>query len=128
MQAVGSFWKLLKLMGLSFTIWGIVIVAMWFFIAAFRSDLPLVPGGLLMVTTHLGSVIPSAPASIGVYHAIAVVTLALWDINPESAMAIAIVSHSVMVGLQIIGGAISTWIEGGTALIHISNETIEPKQ
>jgi len=125
MQAVGSFGKLLKLIGLSFTIWGIVIVAMWFFIAAFRSDLPLVAGGLLMVTTHLGAVIPSAPASIGVYHAIAVVTLALWEVNAETAMAIALVSHGVMVGLQIIAGIISAWFEGGIALTNISNETIE---
>lgn len=125
MQAVGSLGKLLKLMGLSFAIWGIVVVAMWCFIAAFRPDLPLVAGGLLMVTTHLGAVIPSAPASIGVYHAIAVVTLALWKVNAETAMAMALVSHGVMVGLQIIGGAISAWIEGGVVLTNISNETTQ---
>jgi hypothetical protein len=124
MQAIGSFRKLLKLLYLSFTIWGIVIVAMWFFIAAFRSDLPLVAGGLLMVTTHLGAVVPSAPASIGVYHAIAVVTLALWEVNAETAMAIALVSHGVMVGLQIIGGTISMWFEGGIAFTNIN--THEP--
>lgn len=125
-RSISSIKKFFELLLFSFLIWGIVVVAIWLFIISFDPNLPFVAGALLMVTTHLGAIIPSAPASIGVYHAIAVLTLAFWHISTETAMAIAIVSHGIMVSLQIIGGAISTWIEGGIAITRISSNTAEP--
>jgi glycosyltransferase 2 family protein len=67
-------------------------------------------GLLLMVITNLGSAIPSSPGSIGVYHALAVVALSPWNIGIDLAMAVATISHALVIALQLLLGLAATAI------------------
>lgn len=93
--------QLLSVVGLSGLGWGLFAGAMVACLVAFRPETPLGAGVALMVVTNLGSAIPASPAGVGVYHALAVMVLAIWDIPASEALAIATASHVLVVGTQI---------------------------
>lgn len=78
--------------------------AMTLCVAAFGVEPPISAGLLMMAVTNLGSSIPSSPASIGVYHALAVLALSAWPIALDIALSVATVSHAVVVGVQFVLG------------------------
>ncbi len=98
---------------LSFISWACVAFSMVCFVAAFDPNISVMAGILLMVVTNLGAAIPASPGSIGVYHALCVLTLSLWNVDYEKSLAIAIVSHTAIISIQVIGGIVSIWFEGG---------------
>jgi uncharacterized protein (TIRG00374 family) len=89
-------------------------VVLWLFAAgtalatlrAFHVDVPLAAALLLLVTTNLGMTVPSAPGYIGVYHAIAVLTLGLFGVDPAPALSVAIVLHALGFGTFTLFGAV----------------------
>ncbi len=72
--------------------------------AALHVSSPALGGLLLVVLTNLGGMIPSSPGSIGVYHALAVLALSITGTSAEAALAVAIVSHALIVSTQLLLG------------------------
>lgn len=98
---------------LSFLSWSIVALAMISLIASFNLSVVILPGILVMVVTNLGAAVPISPASIGVYHALCMLALSIWNIDLETSLAIALVSHGIIVLVQVVGGVIALGIEMG---------------
>lgn len=73
---------------------------MIFCVSAFSPGTVYGAGLVLTVVTNLGTAIPSSPAGLGVYHALAVTTLVTFRISVVDALAIAIVSHGLAVMIQ----------------------------
>jgi len=84
-------------LGLSTLAWGLAFLYNVALLYAFESTtkVPLSAALALLVVTNLGSAIPSAPGYIGVAHYLAVLTLSLWLVHGESAMAYAIAWHGI---------------------------------
>ena len=90
--------------------WGLSALAIVFSLLAVgihgRSISELVQITLLvMVATNLSMAIPSAPGYVGVFHGVFVATLALFGVREDLATAAAVVSHAVVFGVFILGGA-----------------------
>jgi uncharacterized protein (TIRG00374 family) len=73
---------------------------------------------LVLVVTSLGSAIPSSPGSLGVYHALVVLTLAIWGVAAPVAVAYAILVHSLAIGLHVLLGACSILITRTASLLR----------
>ncbi|MGQ0659180.1 MAG: lysylphosphatidylglycerol synthase transmembrane domain-containing protein [Chromatiales bacterium] len=92
--------RLLAIGALSGVGWSMFAGAMVACVMAVRPETPIGAGIALAVVTNLGAAIPSSPAGIGVYHALGVVTLNGWGVPIGDALAIATVSHALVVGTQ----------------------------
>lgn len=60
----------------------------------------------MLVATNLGMTVPSAPASLGVYHGITVLSLEVFDVDREVALALAIGMHALGFGTLAGSGAL----------------------
>ena len=59
------------------------------------------------------SMIPSSPASVGVYHAVAVLALAVTGTPQELALAVALISHALIFVMHVTFGALALGTLGG---------------
>jgi uncharacterized protein (TIRG00374 family) len=87
--------------------WILYCAAMIACATAFEISSPIIGGVLLTVLTNLGGVIPSSPGSIGIYHALAVLALVIAGASQELALAVAIVSHALVVVVQLVLGLLA---------------------
>jgi len=105
--------RLLVVFALSGCQWGAAAIAMVACVAAFEPGLPWGAGVLLLVTTNLGSAIPSAPGSFGVFHGLGVLALGVWSVPLPVALAIATLAHGVTSLVQLVLGSVAAAREGG---------------
>jgi hypothetical protein len=91
---------------LSIGMWGVAALTVMTVAQAFRLGVPPAALALVLVTTNLGMTVPSAPGYVGVYHAIAVATLALFGVDQADALGFAIALHALAFGSFTIGGAL----------------------
>jgi glycosyltransferase 2 family protein len=84
--------------------WALMCLASVILLRAVQIPAPWFAAPLALVVTTLGSAIPSSPGAVGVYHFLVVVTLALFGIDAERALAYAILLHSVAIGLHVSFG------------------------
>jgi uncharacterized protein (TIRG00374 family) len=84
--------------------WLVLAAAYWCVIAAFDLDLGYDAGLLLLVTTTLALVIPSAPGGLGVFEAGGVVALGAYGIDDSTALSVTVVVHALSVFPYIIAG------------------------
>lgn len=91
---------------LSALMWGVALLTVVTVLKAFRLDVPLAAAALVLVTTNLGMTVPSAPGYVGVYHAIAVGTLAVFGVAESEALGVAIALHALAFGSFTIFGAL----------------------
>src|SRR5262249_46505777 len=92
--------------------WGALTVSVLMLIEAFQINVPLSAAILVLVATNLGAVIPSSPGSLGVYHFMAVLALSVWGVDTSTAVAFAIASHALAIGVHIVLGMAGAWYEG----------------
>ena len=74
---------------------------------AFGIPFPVIGALLMTVATNLGGMVPSSPGSIGIYHALAVLALAVTGTPKDLALAVALVSHALIVMVQIMSGLLA---------------------
>ena len=78
---------------------------------AYHLPVPLSAAFLLLVVTNLGMTIPSAPAYIGVYHALSVATLLLFpSVNRDQALSYAVAVHALAFGGVSLTGLFFLWV------------------
>jgi uncharacterized protein (TIRG00374 family) len=81
-----------------------VAATAWSFRAA-GLDLPWTALALVLVATNLGMTVPAAPASLGVYHGMAVAVLALFGVDKSLALSFAVALHALGFGTMMVIGA-----------------------
>ena len=78
---------------------------------AYHLPVPLSAAFLLLVVTNLGMTIPSAPAYIGVYHALSVATLLLFpSVSRDQALSYAVAVHALAFGGVSLTGLFFLWV------------------
>jgi uncharacterized protein (TIRG00374 family) len=69
----------------------------------------------LLVVLQLGVAVPSSPGRVGVYHWLAIQSLAIFDVDRPTAVSYAILLHLISIILPALVGAILAW-QGGVRL------------
>jgi uncharacterized protein (TIRG00374 family) len=87
--------------------WAFFSGAMIVCLVAFGIPSPIIGGILLTVLTNLGGIIPSSPGSIGIYHVLGVLALSTTGVSQELALAATVVSHALIVGVQLVMGGLA---------------------
>jgi glycosyltransferase 2 family protein len=84
--------------------WLVLAAAYWCVVAAFDLGLGYDAGLLLLVTTTLALVIPSAPGGLGVFEAGGVVALGAFGVDDSTALSVTVVLHALNVFPYILAG------------------------
>ena len=87
--------------GLTLGVWAVGVIANWAVLAAFGVH-SLSAALLLMVTLMSGNVIVPIPGRFGVFEAIVIGTLTLYNIPGDTALAIGLVLHMVSMGTPMV--------------------------
>ncbi len=120
--SISSISELIKILFLSFFIWGIEVCVYIAMTHAFNVEAPLLACFLMLVTVNLGMLVPSTPGGLGVFQFMVVKSLGIFNIASGLAMAVAIVLHMIqIVPITIIG---LFWL----AKNHISIKRIEEEK
>lgn len=96
----------------SLILWGLIGVYNFLVVLAFKLNLPLTVGFLLLVAQAAAVMIPSSPGFVGTHHAASFACLRLWGVSPEAALSVALVMHAIGYFLTIAVGAIYLWVVG----------------
>ena len=97
---------------LSIVAWGVAGIGTIYSISAFNLPVPWFAGLFVLVVVNLGSVIPSSPGFIGVYHYLVVLALSVWIDNKNMALGYAIASHGLNIITYIVLGGFCLWFQG----------------
>ncbi len=91
--------------------WGLGALANWTVLAAF--GIPLGTAAFfLLVALMVGGAVPT-PGRLGIYEGICVVSLALFGIPRDQALAVGLVLHLVVMGPALLGAALLVFWPGG---------------
>jgi uncharacterized protein (TIRG00374 family) len=102
------------LLGWTAVTWLLALGGGWGGVAALGLQPGLAAVLLLTVLTSTGQAVPSSPGYVGVYHFWAVVALTAFDIDPTSALAIALITHAFSYGSLVLAGLAALWTGGYT--------------
>ena len=103
---------IVPLLGLSVVLWGATAVSYWFGATSVWPTTPVAAGAFVAGAVALGFVIPSPPAAVGVFHAITVLALSMFNVPAESALACAIICHAFQLGSVLILAAFALLTQG----------------
>jgi uncharacterized protein (TIRG00374 family) len=87
--------------------WLVLALSCWFVLMAFDLGLGYGAGVLILVTTTLSLVIPSAPGGLGVFEAGGVLALSAFGVNESTALSATVVLHAFTVFPVALVGAIA---------------------
>jgi uncharacterized membrane protein YbhN (UPF0104 family) len=73
---------------------------------------PILAVFFMLIIDTIGISVPSAPGSVGTFHAMVVFGLSLFEVPPDAAVGFAIVQHAVYVIYYLIAGLPFLWREG----------------
>jgi glycosyltransferase 2 family protein len=91
---------------LSVASWLMLAISNWLVLVAFDLGLGYAAGVLILVTTTLSLLIPSAPGGVGVFEAGGVVALRAFGIDDSTALSATVVLHALNVFPYVVAGAI----------------------
>jgi uncharacterized protein (TIRG00374 family) len=95
-------------------IWLLAGLVNHFGFRAVALDLPFTAGLLLAVTEIAGTQLAYAPAAVGIYHSIAILTLATFGVGPAEALSAALLLYLVVYLPILLGGLVAVWSGGLT--------------
>ncbi len=104
----------------SITLWGIYAAQGWMVLLAFHfmrdypliAESPILANMVILVLNAVGVSLPSAPGSVGTFHAISIFGLSLFDVPPDPAAGFALVIHALTTLFYLVGGLPFMWREG----------------
>lgn len=97
---------------LSILLWGLTATSYWFGARAIWPDVPFAAGALTAGSIALSFAVPTPPAGVGVFHAVAVLALSLFNVPIEAALACAIICHAFQLGSVMILAAVALATQG----------------
>jgi uncharacterized protein (TIRG00374 family) len=95
LSVMGSAAGVLYLILLSLLIWGLSAFNSYFMLLAFGLDLGPLAWFVWLVVVSLGIMLPAAPGFIGTFQAFTVLSLGLFNVNRETALAVSVVTHAM---------------------------------
>jgi uncharacterized protein (TIRG00374 family) len=105
LSPITDFRRFLRVLLWIATSWGMAIVSHYIILLAFVPDADLLWMAFSLSVAMIGVALPSSPGYIGVYEAAFVGALAVFGVPYENALAFALVSHVIYIGVTgILGG------------------------
>ena len=102
-----------RVVGLSFLVWGTLTLAMECMLRAFHLDLPLTAPMFVLALVQLSFIIPSTPGHVGVFQFAATEALRIgFDVDPNAALGFALVTNLVSFAPPAVLGAWFIWRSG----------------
>lgn len=96
-------------------VWLLAAATNWLVLVGMQVRVPVVLASLLvLVVVHLGLVVPSSPARIGVFHYLCLLSLSMLGVEEAQALAYGIVLHFVVVLPVLVAGLACLWRENLT--------------
>jgi uncharacterized protein (TIRG00374 family) len=93
-------------------IWLLAGLTNFLILLALHIEVPLLVASLVvLVVVHLGMVVPSSPARIGVFHYLCLLSLSLLGVEESAALAYGFVLHGIVVLPVIVAGLLCLWKE-----------------
>lgn len=89
--------------------WCLVSFDAYMHMRAFDFGLPLLAAVFVVTIANLGGILPSSPGAIGVQHYLFVISLGVWGIEREPAVAFAVMRHGVLYTLTTLTGLSCLW-------------------
>lgn len=112
LSALQSGWVNVRLLLWTAGIWLLAGLSNYLILLALRIEVPLLIASLVvLVVVHLGMVVPSTPARIGVFHYLCLLSLSLLGVEQSVALAYGFVLHGVVVLPVIVAGLLCLWKE-----------------
>jgi uncharacterized protein (TIRG00374 family) len=103
---------MLRTIFLSFVLWGTTAVAYWLGITAIWPAASVAGAAFAASVVALSFVVPLTPGGVGVFHAAAVLSLSLFGVPAEPALAFAIIFHVVQLGSVLSLGLVALVRQG----------------
>jgi len=101
----------LGVLGWSVVVWACGLAAFYLVMRALALDLPWSAAGLVVAVTSLSMIIPSSPGYVGVFEEGVVLSLSLFDVERETALAYALLVHALIYAIPSLWGLIGLWQE-----------------
>jgi hypothetical protein len=99
-------------LAVSVVLWGMTALSYWLGILAVGSDVPAAAGAFVAGAVALSFVFPAAPGAIGVFHAVTVLALSLFNIPAEAALACAIICHAFQLASVLLLAGVALVSQG----------------
>jgi uncharacterized protein (TIRG00374 family) len=101
----------LGILGWSAVVWICNLIPFYLVMRALDLDLPWSAAGFTVSVTALSMIIPSSPGYVGVFESGVILSLALFAVEREAALAYALVIHAVVYTTANLLGLIGLWQE-----------------
>jgi hypothetical protein len=102
----------LQLWGWSVLIWMLAVATNALIQRAVHLDVSPLASPLLLVVLMAGTILPTSPMQIGVFHYLCVLTLTLFGVGQDVALSYAFLLHLVVYLPIIVGGVLGPWVQG----------------
>lgn len=102
----------LGVLGWSGVVWACNLGPFYLVMRALALDLPWSAAGLALAVTALGMIIPSSPSYVGVFEEGVILSLGLFAVERETALAYALLTHALNYVTVNLLGLIGLWQEG----------------
>ena len=97
---------------LSFVLWGVTATSYWLGMLAIWSPASFAAAAFTAGAVALSAIAPVSPGGIGVFHAVVVLALSLFEVPGEPALAIAIIIHAFQLGSVLVLGGLGLFGQG----------------
>lgn len=111
----------------SMIIWGIGILINYLVYLAMSLQLPWISAFLLMAVLLVGNIVPSSPGKLGVFQALCIATLALFDVDKTLGLTYGILLYLISYGTPVVVGILALWW-GGVNVQHLTASPGEAAQ
>ncbi len=103
-----------RLWALSLVYWALVTLVNWLAIRAMDLSVPAIASLVLLVVLQMGVRIPSSPGSIGVFDYLGVISLAIFGVEKEPALAVTLLLHLIFyLPSSLVGVCYLLWMSTG---------------
>ncbi len=100
-----------RLWGWSALIWILAVATNLLTFRAIDLDVPPLASLLLLVVLMAGTIVPTSPIQLGVFHYLCVLALSVFGVEPNVALSYAILLHLVVYLPIVVGGVLGLWVE-----------------
>ncbi len=130
LQLLGNAKLVVSYMALTLGIWGASAVGMWVLFGAFpgsTAGLPLIVAFATLSVLVVGIMIPSGPATVGIFHWAVVFALGMFAVDESAGLLFATVLHLLISVINLAYGLVG-WVAGGIDLTSALRRNPEPEE
>ena len=116
---MGNRRTLTEAFAITFIYWILQILAVWALFLSYDMDLSIWAASVVLIIKSIGTVIPSAPANLGVFQSVVKMSLTLFNVEPNVALELSVLMWAALTLPLLIVGFIAVLFTGRSIMeIH----------